>query len=52
MQRLWRKAAPPPSTSVAVHRRAVKGLLALGFGHVEVGGVTPRAQPGNPRAPR
>lgn len=23
--------------------------LALGFGHVEVGGVTPRPQPGNPR---
>ncbi len=28
---------------------AIEGLLALGFGHVEVGGVTPRAQPGNPR---
>jgi len=24
-------------------------LLRLGFGHVEVGGVTPRPQPGNPR---
>ncbi len=24
-------------------------LLSLGFGHVEVGGVTPRAQPGNPQ---
>ena len=30
---------------------AVAGLGALGFGHVEVGTVTPRAQPGNP-APR
>jgi dihydroorotate dehydrogenase len=27
---------------------AVAGLGALGFGHVEVGTVTPRAQPGNP----
>lgn len=27
----------------------VDGLAALGFGHVEVGTVTPRAQPGNPR---
>jgi dihydroorotate dehydrogenase len=29
--------------------RAVPGLLGLGFGHVEVGTVTARAQPGNPR---
>ena len=28
---------------------AVPGLLALGFGHVEIGTVTARAQPGNPR---
>lgn len=28
---------------------AVKGLFALGFGHVEVGTVTALAQPGNPR---
>jgi dihydroorotate dehydrogenase len=27
---------------------AVRGLSALGFGHVEVGTVTPKAQPGNP----
>lgn len=26
----------------------IKGLAALGFGHVEVGTVTPRPQPGNP----
>jgi len=29
--------------------RAVLGLAALGFGHVEVGTVTPRPQAGNPR---
>jgi len=28
---------------------AVRGLAALGFGHVEVGTVTPRPQPGNPK---
>jgi dihydroorotate dehydrogenase len=28
---------------------AVPGLLALGFGHVEIGTVTARPQPGNPR---
>ena len=27
---------------------AIPGLAALGFGHVEVGTVTPRPQPGNP----
>lgn len=26
-----------------------KGLAALGFGHIEVGTVTPKAQPGNPK---
>jgi dihydroorotate dehydrogenase len=29
--------------------KAVPGLLALGFGHVEIGTVTAQAQPGNPR---
>lgn len=29
--------------------RAWRGLAALGFGHVEIGTVTPRPQPGNPR---
>jgi len=29
--------------------RAVRGLACLGFGHIEVGTVTPRPQPGNPR---
>ncbi|MEZ0397321.1 MAG: quinone-dependent dihydroorotate dehydrogenase [Anaerolineales bacterium] len=28
---------------------AVRGLTALGFGHIEVGTVTPRPQPGNPK---
>jgi len=28
---------------------AVRGLTALGFGHIEVGTVTPRPQEGNPR---
>jgi dihydroorotate dehydrogenase len=27
---------------------AIRGLSALGFGHIEVGTVTPRPQPGNP----
>lgn len=29
--------------------KAVPGLLALGFGHVEIGTVTGQAQPGNPK---
>jgi dihydroorotate dehydrogenase len=29
--------------------RAIRGLGVLGFGHVEIGTVTARAQPGNPR---
>ncbi len=28
---------------------AIRGLSALGFGHVEIGTVTPRPQPGNPK---
>ena len=28
---------------------AVHGLSALGFGHIEIGTVTPRPQPGNPK---
>jgi dihydroorotate dehydrogenase len=28
--------------------RAIRGLAALGFGHIEIGTVTPRPQPGNP----
>lgn len=29
--------------------RCIEGMLAMGFGFVEVGTVTPRPQPGNPR---
>lgn len=29
--------------------RYIDGLAALGFGHIEIGTVTPRAQPGNPK---
>jgi len=29
--------------------RCIEGLFAMGFGFVEVGTVTPRAQPGNPK---
>lgn len=29
--------------------RCIDGLAAIGFGFVEVGTVTPRAQPGNPK---
>jgi len=28
---------------------ALRGLSALGFGHIEIGTVTPRPQPGNPK---
>jgi dihydroorotate dehydrogenase len=28
---------------------AIRGLATLGFGHIEIGTVTPRPQPGNPR---
>jgi len=31
------------------HAECVDGLAALGFGFLELGGVTPRPQPGNPR---
>lgn len=31
------------------HGEVVRGLLGLGFGFVEIGGVTPRPQPGNPQ---
>ncbi len=27
----------------------ISGLLAMGFGHIEIGTVTPRPQPGNPK---
>lgn len=31
------------------HARWVRALGALGFGHVEIGTITPEAQPGNPK---
>ena len=31
------------------HAEAYQGLLNMGFGFVEIGSVTPRPQPGNPR---
>ncbi len=31
---------------------AIRGLATLGFGHLEIGTVTPRPQPGNPQAAR
>ena len=63
-QALWRQARVDDPVMVAGLRfpnrvglaagldkngRCIDGLGALGFGFVEVGTVTPRAQPGNPR---
>ncbi len=31
------------------HGEAIRGALGLGFGFVEIGGVTPKPQPGNPK---
>ncbi len=41
----------PLGVAAGFDKRAVliEGLAALGFGHVEVGTITPRPQPGNPR---
>ncbi|MGQ9547344.1 MAG: quinone-dependent dihydroorotate dehydrogenase [Roseiflexus sp.] len=43
--------ANPVGVAAGFDKRAdlVDGLALLGFGHVEVGTVTPRPQPGNPR---
>jgi dihydroorotate dehydrogenase len=49
---LWGKTFPNPVGLAAgfdKNAEAMDALLALGFGFVEVGGVTPRPQPGNPR---
>lgn len=51
-QTLWgRRFAHPIGLAAGFDKNAaaVDGLLDLGFGFVEVGGVTPRPQPGNPR---
>ncbi len=50
--RLWDRAFPNPIGLAAGFDKdavAFAALLGLGFGFVEVGTVTPRAQPGNPR---
>ncbi len=46
-----RRARNPCGVPAGVDKKAVAvdGLLALGFGFVEIGGVTPRPQPGNPQ---
>jgi hypothetical protein len=43
--------ANPVGVAAGFDKRAdlVDGLALLGFGHIEVGTVTPRPQPGNPR---
>jgi len=51
-QRLWGLDFPNPVGMAAgfdKNAEAIDGLLALGFGSVEVGTVTPRPQPGNPQ---
>ena len=51
-QTLWgRSFANPVAISAGFDKNAmaIAGAMALGVGFVEVGGVTPRAQPGNPR---
>jgi len=51
-QSLWGLEFPNPIGLAAgfdKDSQAFSGLLALGFGFVEVGTVTPRPQPGNPR---
>jgi dihydroorotate dehydrogenase len=50
--RLWNRDFPNPVGLAAGFDKdaeAVAGCLALGFGFVEIGSVTPRPQPGNPR---
>lgn len=49
---LWGKQFPNPVGLAAgfdKNAEAINPLLKLGFGFIEVGGVTPRPQPGNPR---
>lgn len=49
---LWGLDFPSPVGVAAgfdKHAEAVKGLLGLGLGFVEVGSVTPAPQPGNPK---
>ena len=49
---LWGRDIPNPIGLAAgfdKHAEAIGGCLALGFGLVEIGTVTPRPQPGNPK---
>lgn len=49
---VWSRSFPNPVGLAAGFDKdaiAVDAALALGFGFTEVGGVTPRSQPGNPR---
>src|SRR4051812_43452466 len=51
-QRLWgRVLASPIGLAAGFDKNAevIRPLLALGFGSVEVGTITPKPQPGNPR---
>lgn len=51
-QRLWGRYFPNPVGLAAgfdKHAEVPDALLAQGFGFVELGGVTPKPQPGNPR---
>lgn len=50
--RVWGRDLPNPIGLAAGFDKGAEApdaLLGLGFGHVEVGGVTPEPQPGNPR---
>lgn len=50
--RLWNRDFPNPVGLAAGFDKdaeAVAGCLKLGFGFVEIGSITPRPQPGNPR---
>ena len=50
--RLWGLDVPNPvglAPGFDKHAEAIEGCLALGFGLVEIGTVTPRPQPGNPK---
>ena len=66
MTRLLRRPAPDPRTVMGItfpnpvglaagrdkDGAYIDGLAALGFGFIEIGTVTPRAQPGNPKPRR
>ncbi|KEI36428.1 uncharacterized protein L969DRAFT_54914 [Mixia osmundae IAM 14324] len=49
---LWGKRFSNPVGIAAgfdKHAEAIDGLFGIGFGYVEIGSVTPQAQPGNPQ---